>query len=109
MLKGNDLPLHTSAGNNLTMFADNTSILVLGPSVSDLNNRLNSISTEVYLWTTFNHMSLNTKKTKSLMITSHQKFSHLPNPDLNILINGILIDQVNHGKLLGVTVDSFLT
>ena len=43
------------------------------------------------------------------MIKSHQKFSHLPNPNLNILINGTLIDKVNHAKLLGVTVDSFLT
>ena len=37
------------------------------------------------------------------MITSHQKFSHLPNLNLNILINGTLIDQVSHAKLLSVT------
>ena len=105
----NDLPLYISPVANLTMFADDTSVLVSGPSVSDLNDLLNSISTEVYSWATFNRMALNTKKTKSLMITSHQKFSHLPDPNLKILINGTLIDQVSHAKLLGITVDSFLT
>jgi len=92
------------------MSADDTSVLVWGPSVSGrFKQPLNSISSEVYTWTTLNRMSLNTKKTKSLMITSHQKFSHLPNPDLNILINGTLIDNVSNARLLGVTVDCFLT
>ena len=89
------------------MSADDTSVLVSGTSVSDLNNCLNSISAEVYTWITLKRMSLNTKKTKSLMIKSHQKFSHLSNPNLNILINGTLIDNVSNAKLLGVTVDCF--
>jgi len=83
--------------------------LALLPSVCDLSNHLNTIATQVYTWASFNRMALNTKKTKALMITSHQKFARLTDTSLKIIINGASIDQVQQAKLLGISVDSFLS
>ena len=54
-------------------------------------------------------MALNTSKTKSILITTPQKFHRLNDLSLNVMINGKLIEQVQHAKLLGVTLDCHLT
>ena len=54
-------------------------------------------------------MALNTSKTKSLLITTQQKFHRLNDHSLKVMINGKLIEQVQHAKLLGVTLDCHLT
>ena len=41
--------------------------------------------------------------------STHQKFSRLDDPSLNVVINGTQIDQVQYAKLLGITIDSFLS
>ena len=55
-----------------------------------------------------NDMALNTSKTKSLLITTQQKFHRLNDHSLKVMINGKLIEQVQHAKLLGVTLDCHL-
>ena len=47
--------------------------------------------------------------TKSLLITTQQKFHRLNDHSLYVMINGKLIEQVQHAKLLGVTLDCHLT
>ena len=54
-------------------------------------------------------MALNTSKTKSILITTQQKFHRLNDHSLDVMINGKLIEQVQHAKLLGVTLDCHLT
>lgn len=54
-------------------------------------------------------MALNTSKTKSILITTQQKFHRLNDHSLDVVINGKLIEQVLHAKLLGVTLDCHLT
>ena len=56
----------------------------------------------MFAWANLNDMALNTSKTKSILITTH---SH----SLDVMINGKLIEQVEHAKLLGVTLDCHLT
>ena len=51
-------------------------------------------------------MSLNTSKTKSLLIITLQKCSTLTNLALNVQIGGRYIEQVDHAKLLGVMIDN---
>ena len=51
-------------------------------------------------------MSLNTTKTKSLLITTLQKRRTLTNSALNVQIDGRSIEQVDHAKILGVMIDS---
>ena len=54
-------------------------------------------------------MALNTSKTKSILITTQQKFHRMNDHSLDVMINGKLIEQVQHAKLLGVTLDCLLT
>ena len=105
----NDLPLYVSKGIELTMFADDTTALVSSPSFADLNNRLVLLANEIYCWAVLNRMAINFVKTKALLLSTHQKFSHLHNSNFEISVKGNVIEQVPHAKLLGVTVDSFLT
>ena len=105
----NDLPLYVSLDVDLTMFADDTSALVTGPSFSCLNNRLISAATQISAWAVFNRMALNFIKTKALLLTTSQKYAHLSEPFFDIVVNGNNIEQVPHAKLLGITIDSFLS
>ena len=45
-----------------TMFADDTTILVRGPSVTSLSTQLNEVARTVSTWADNNRMSLNTTK-----------------------------------------------
>lgn len=54
-------------------------------------------------------MSLNTTKTKSMVITTWQKRRRLTTSLLNISVNGQSIDQVDQAKMLGVIIDNSFT
>ena len=91
------------------MFADDTSITQYSSTVHELNARLNLGASGVFAWAKLNDMALNTSKTKSILITTQQKFHRLNDHSLDVMINGKLIEQVQHAKLLGVTLDCHLT
>ena len=55
------------------------------------------------------NLQLNSKKKKSMLITSPQKRASLPCSNLNISIAQTPIEQVNHAKVLGVTFDESLS
>ena len=106
----NDLPLFLPQNTTLTMFADDTSITQSSSTIHELNARLNLIASGVFAWAdNLNDMALNTSKTKSILITTQQKFRRLNDHSLDVMINGKLIEQVQHAKLLGVTLDCHLT
>mgnify|MGYP001790979048 CR=1 FL=1 len=56
-------------------------------------------------WAAANKMRLNTQKTKSLTISLRKELTMTS----NLMINSSEIENVQHSKLLGVTVDSHLT
>ena len=88
------------------MFADDTSITQSSSTIHELNARLNRDASGVFAWANLNDMALNTSKTKSLLITTQDKFHRLNDHSLNVMINAKLNEQVQHAKLLGVTLDS---
>ena len=102
----NDLPLELHSDVTSTMFADDTTILVRGPSVTSLSTQLNEVARTVSTWADNNRMSLNTTKTNSLLITTRQKRRTLTSSALNVQIDGRTIEQVDYAKLLGVMIDS---
>ena len=102
----NDLPLELHLEVTSTMFADDTTILVRGPSVTSLSTQLNEVARTVSTWADNNRMSLNTTKTKSLLITTLQKRRTLTSSALNVQIDGRSIEQVDYAKMLGVMIDS---
>jgi len=88
------------------MFADGTTILVRGPSITSVSNQLNEVARTISTWADNNRMSLNTTKTKSLLIATLQKRRTLTSSALNIQIDGRSIEQVDYAKLRGVMIDS---
>ena len=105
----NDVPLFLPQNTSLTMFADDTSITQSSSAIHELNACLNLDASCVFVWANLNNMAPNMSKTKSILVTTQQKF-HCPNDHfLNFMINGKEIEQVQHAKLLGVTLDSHLT
>ena len=105
----NNLPLFLPQNTTLTMFADDTSITQSSSTMHKLNTHLNLVASGVFAWANLNAMALNTSKTKSILITTQQKFHRLNDHSLDVMIDGKLIEQVQHAKLLGVTLDCHLT
>ena len=101
--------LLSPCNSTLTMFADDTSITQSSSTIHELNARLNRDASGVFAWANLNDMALNTSKTKSLLITTQDKFHRLNDHSLNVMINAKLNEQVQHAKLLGVTLDCYLT
>ena len=89
--------------------ADDTTLLVRGPSTTSVSTQLNEVARTVSTWADNNRMSLNTSKTKSLIIIiiiTLQKHSTQTSLVLNGQRGGRYIEQVDHAKLLGVMIDS---
>ena len=73
------------------------------------STQLNEVARTVYTWADNNRMSLNTSKTKSLIIIiiiTLQKHSTQTSLVLYGQRGGRYIEQVDHAKLLGVMIDS---
>ena len=71
------LPLIPTQNTTLTMFADDTSINQSSSTIHELNSSLNRDASGVFAWANLNDMALNTSKTKSILITTQQKFHRL--------------------------------
>lgn len=82
------------------MFANDTTILVRGPSIAFVSNYLNGVGKTLSTWAVTNRMSLNTNKTKCLLITTIQKRSTLTSSALSVQIDGRSIEQVDYAKFL---------
>ena len=75
------------------------------PLFSSLSTQLNEVARTVSTWADNNRMSLNTTKTKSLLITTLQKRRTLTSSALNVQIDDRSIEQVDYAKLLGVMIE----
>ena len=80
-----------------------------GPSVTSVSTQLNEVARTVSSWADDNRMSLNTSKTKSLLITTLQKRTTLTSSALNVQIGVRYVEQVHRAKLLGVLIDSSMS
>ena len=107
----NDLPLYLSStfDTNLTMFADDTTILTSGSTVQEVELRLNLLASDVSSWANLNRMALNASKTKSMLIASPRKLRFLSSQSLDVAVNNTIVDQVLEAKVLGVTFDHHLS
>ena len=107
----NDLPFYLSSVSNvsLTMFADDTTILLTGSSVQLVERNLNQLAAEVSAWANINRMAINATKTKSMLVSSQQKLDTLLSQSLNVAVNDSKVEQVTEAKLLRVTFDHTLS
>ena len=90
------------------MYADDTTISIVGKNLEELNERANAIISNIHDWCSKNCMILNESKTKYLLITNYQKRNTLNHTQLNINIGKIPIKQSTEEKLLGVYINENL-
>ena len=68
-------------------------------NINEIENNLNTALGRIYDWCVRNKLTINAKKTKSMLIGSKQKVC---NTDLNVSIAGSSVVQVNYVKLAGL-------
>jgi hypothetical protein len=103
----NDLP---NSLNYATprMFADDTSVSYASNSAEELQNVINSELESLNKWLITNKLSLNIVKTEFMIIGSRQIIRNL-NDEIDIELNGNIINKIDSVKSLGVDIDSHLT
>ena len=94
---------HTQA----SMFADDTNLTCTGSSANEIGHKLNSDLYNGNRWLGANKLTLNSGKTKFMLIASKRKLNQIPN-NLQILVNNSLIQQVKQNDVLGVIIDQEL-
>ncbi len=83
------------------MFADDAKISYASDSVEELQNVINTELKGLNDWLTTNKLSLNIAKTEVMVIGSRQRIKTLTN-EIDIEINGNMVNQVTSVKSLGV-------
>ena len=86
------------------MYADDTTIFYFGTDVDDVRLGLQHDMQTVEYWMRQNHLSLNVKNTKMMLIGSRQRLRNIPN--INVSLNGERVDAVPSFKYLKMIIDS---
>lgn len=107
ILHMNDLPLHLDE-TEIDLYADDATKYVNKDSVRDVELKLNMEIQPIIHWIKDNKMTLNTTKTKAMVIGTSKKVTELPS-DLSVTINGSQVETTLCEKVLGVHVDQTLT
>ena len=87
------------------LFADDTNLFSSGKDIQALESNINSELSNISLWLKVNKLSLNIKKTHYMVFCRSKKFSN----NLQLLIEGETLDEVQTTKFLGVIIDNKLT
>ena len=104
----NDLPFYTE--NLFTdLYADDTTIYQISNSQYFIEQNLQAALQILFLWCKHNGMSLNTDKTKVMLITTSEKHLHLNDCVLNLTYNSDILKNINNDKVLRVLIDNNLT
>ena len=98
----NDLP---NASNFFTkLFADDTVLTLSGKSIQELNKQVNLEIKKIYDWLVANRLTLNTGKSKFMIITKKRVQNH----DFKVKINGTQLEKCSSYKYLGLHFDDNL-
>ena len=87
------------------LFADDSNLFISGNDADLIMKTLNTELKEISLWLKANKLSLNIKKTHFMIFSSKNK----PHPDMNINIDGEIINETSKTKFLGVITDNKLS
>ena len=99
----NDLP-GISKLAKFILYADDANIIISGPTVEDVYEKLNSLAKKLIKWVETNGLALNVKKTK-YMIFSRQRTSS----EYEFKLANVKIERKAEVRFLGVIVDDNLT
>ena len=101
----NSLPSHLE-GVSTVMFADDTTLYVIGKSAADISAMLSYALDSAHKWLLESGLRLNAAKTKCMLIHSSRRRSLSP---LDVQLNGTHIQQVQNYKYLGVVISDTLS
>ncbi len=102
----NDLPSVVKQ-SQVILYADDTALIYSGKTNTEISKVLNSELTAIKQWLDNSKLTLNIKKSKSMLIGSARKLK--TTSELNILLNNQNIIQVDHYKYLGIWLDTKYT
>lgn len=103
----NDLPLFIEPPCEL--FADDTTIHTKHHRIERVSSSLQQSINDIVTWSELNHMCLHPQKTKYIVITTRQKRQNLLPTRSPLYINGVMIEEVSHHKVLGLIIDNNLS
>lgn len=89
------------------MYADDSTLYCSAKTPHDVSNLLNHDLQNIGKWVKGNKLALNVDKSTSMIFWKRSKL--ITEPSLNLLVNGLQLRQVMQAKLLGVTLDSYLS
>ena len=92
----------------LDMYADDTTLQASDSDITSLQAKLNHDLSAINQWFIDNRLVLNTDKTVSMLLATHQRLATVKDTDLNFKVGDKDIQQVKEAKLLGVTIDPHL-
>ncbi len=104
----NDMALEPE-DTELDMYADDSTLGASGKDIASIEVKLNVDMKRIENWCEDNRMVINTDKTKSMLITTYQRFNKLPVTELQIWVNDQELQNVKVEKLLGVCIDQNLS
>ena len=102
----NDLPLHIKVKTDL--YADDATVYEINNSKEEIEKKLQLAIKDLARWCKLNGMTINTEKTKAMLVTTRQRRSRI-NDDLNLSLNNIQLLTVSNEKVLGVQIDNNLS
>ena len=92
---------------DLIMYADDSTLFCASPTSAELREKIQVELNNITKWVRMNKLVLNIAKTKSIVFGSRYA---LANADaLNLLVDGISVEEVTKAKLLGVKLDNLLS
>ena len=108
----NDLPLYVT-NSDVDIYADNSTLTFSSrwnANISFMEKNVNEDLDQVVKWSKMNKMVISQTKTKCMFVVGKRLRKRLDNlnSNLNISLNGAIIDQVKSHRLLGIYLDQDL-
>ena len=97
---------NSSALLSFYLFADDTAIFFSAKCVKELEKTINQELVNVSHWLIANKLSLNLKKSNALLFRKKNDSNEL---NLNLVLNGVPIEEKQKAKYLGIIMDNKLT
>jgi hypothetical protein len=90
------------------MFADDTTLHTNDNNINTLAIKVQKNVDDLVKWTEYNHMAINSNKTKAMLVANCKQRQFLPNKLPPIYIKGDQIEEVDSHVVLGVTIQNNL-
>ena len=102
----NDIATIKQRNINITIFADDTSILSVGKNIKESVKNANDNLLKIKSWMDQNMLTVNVQKTKCIKFKLRKKDNE--ESDMKILYDGKELEEVNQVKFLGIIIDKEL-